>query len=181
MSKLIIEGPTKLSGEINVKGAKNSALKIIPTAILSKEPIRITNLPLVEDIEKSLSLLADLGAEVKRAKDTVEIDPSGINKTELNPVIANKFRASIMFVGPLLARFGQVKFFHPGGCVIGAGGRPIDLFIDGFSSLGAEVKYNEDESYLLTAKQLVGNHYFFNVISVTATEALIMTAVLAKG
>jgi UDP-N-acetylglucosamine 1-carboxyvinyltransferase len=181
MSKFIIEGPAKLSGTIDVKGAKNAALKIIPAAILSKEKIRITNLPNIEDIDKSLSLLEDLGAEVKKEKDVVEIDPSGINKTELNPVIANKFRASIMFVGPLLARFGEVKFFHPGGCVIGASGRPIDLFIDAFKCLGADVKYNKDESYSITAKKLTGCNYFFNVISVTATESLMMTAVLAQG
>lgn len=181
MSKFIIEGQAKLSGEIDVKGAKNAALKIIPAAILSTETILITNLPNIEDIDKSLSLMADLGAGVKREKNAVTIDPSGINKTELNPAIANKFRASIMFVGPLLARFGKVKFSHPGGCVLGASGRPIDVFIDGFTCLGAEAKYN-DGKYALSATQgLKGCNYFFNVISVTGTESLMMTAVLAKG
>jgi len=181
MSKFIIEGPVKLSGEIDVKGAKNSALKIIPAAILSAKTIHITNLPNIEDIDKSLSLIADLGAEVKRDKSTVTIDPSGINKTELNPVFANKFRASIMFVGPLLARFGEVTSHQPGGCVIGASGRPIDLFIEGFGCLGAEIKYTEEEFYHLKAKKLTGCNYFFNVVSVTATEAMMMTAVLAQG
>lgn len=181
MSKFIIEGPTKLSGEIDVKGAKNSALKIIPTAILSTEPIRINNLPNIEDIDKSLSLMADLGAEIKREKSSITINPAGINKNELNPIFANKFRASIMFVGPLLARFGEVKFHHPGGCVIGASGRPIDLFIEGFRCLGADVEYTEDEFYHLKAKKLTGCNHFFNVISVTATEAMMMTAVLAQG
>lgn len=181
MSKLIIEGPAKLSGEIDVKGAKNSALKIIPAAILSTETIRITNLPNIEDIDKSLNLMADLGAEVKREKASATINPAKINRIELNPALANKFRASIMFVGPLLARFGEVKFHHPGGCVIGASGRPIDLFIEGFSCLGAKAEYTSDEFYHLKAKKLTGCNYFFNVISVTATEAMMMTAVLAEG
>ena len=181
MSRFIIQGPTKLSGEIDVKGAKNSALKIIPAAILSTKTIHITNLPNIEDIDKSLSLMADLGAEVRREKSAVTINPAGINKTELNPALANKFRASIMFVGPLLARFGEVKFHHPGGCVIGASGRPIDLFIEGFSCLGATVEYTGDEFYHLKAKKLTGCNYFFNVVSVTATEAMMMTAVLAQS
>ncbi|MFH1661555.1 MAG: UDP-N-acetylglucosamine 1-carboxyvinyltransferase [Candidatus Falkowbacteria bacterium] len=180
MDKLIIQGPAELAGEIEVKGAKNAALKIIPASILSKEKITITNLPNIEDINKSLDLLADLGAEIKRNKDSVEIETKNINKTELNPKIANKFRSSIMFVGPILARFGEVKFPHPGGCVIGAGGRPIDLFLDGFKKFGAEIKTNENH-YHIKAKKLNGCDLFFTTMSVTGTEALMMTAVLADG
>jgi UDP-N-acetylglucosamine 1-carboxyvinyltransferase len=180
MTKLIIQGKAKLSGEIDVRGAKNSALKIIPASILSKETITITNLPNIEDIDKSLNLLADLGAVITRKKNQVEINTANIKKIELNPVFANKFRASIMFVAPLLARFGEVKFPHPGGCVIGAGGRPIDLFLDGFTALGAEVKV-KDGYYNIKTSKLIGNKYFFTLISVTGTEALMMAAVLAQG
>lgn len=180
MSKLIIEGQNKLAGEIDVKGAKNSALKIIPATILSNGITKITNLPNIEDIDQSLNLLKDLGAEIKRNKNSVEIDTSKITKNELNPIYANKFRASIMFVGPLLSRFGEVKFSHPGGCVLGASGRPIDIFIDGFRCFGAEVKYSNGK-YTLTSKGLHGCNFFFNSISVTATEELMMTAVLAEG
>jgi len=99
MSKFIIEGGKKLAGAIEVKGAKNAALKIIPAAILSREKISISNLPKIEDIDKALHLLDDLGAEVNRKEDYLEISTANISKLELNPEFANKFRASIMFVG----------------------------------------------------------------------------------
>ena len=181
MSKLIINGPTKLSGEIEVKGAKNAALKIIPAALLSHEKITITNLPLIEDINKAVNLIKDLGAEVNQQKKCLEIQISNIDKTELNPEIANKFRASIMFVGPMLARIGEVKFPSPGGCVLASGAkRPIDLFLDGFKRFGAEIKI-KNNYYHLKAKKLQACNYFFTTISVTGTEALMMTAVLAEG
>ncbi len=134
----------------------------------------------IEDIDKALQLLDDLGAVINRKGDRLEISTADISKLELNPEFANKFRASIMFVGPILARFGEVKFPHPGGCVIGAGGRPIDLFLEGFKCLGAEIEISGNY-YQLKAKKLKGGNYFFPLISVTATEALMMTAVLAKG
>ncbi|MCK4553913.1 UDP-N-acetylglucosamine 1-carboxyvinyltransferase [Candidatus Parcubacteria bacterium] len=181
MSKLIIQGPTKLSGEIEVKGAKNAALKIIPAALLSREKITIANLPNIEDANKAVNLIKDLGAEVNQQKKCLEIQISNINKTELNPKIANKFRASIMFVGPMLARIGEVKFPLPGGCVLASGAkRPIDLFLDGFKQFGAEIKI-KDNYYHLKTKKLQACNYFFTTISVTGTEALMMTAVLAKG
>ena len=182
MSKYIINGPSKLHGEIEVKGAKNSALKIIPAAILSSEKIIIKNLPDIEDVKQSLALLADLGAKIEKiSSDSIEIDPSQINKTELSGAFAKKFRASIMFAAPLLARFGQVRLSHPGGCVIGAGERPIDLFLDGFTALGAKIE-SDNESYLIkTDGRLSGGHFFFPIVSVTVTESLMMAAVLARG
>jgi UDP-N-acetylglucosamine 1-carboxyvinyltransferase len=183
MSKFIITGPTKLKGEIEVKGAKNAALKIIPASILSQNPITITNLPEIEDVKLSLALLEDLGAKIDYPRPgTAIIDPSGINKTELNPIFANKFRASVMFVAPLLARFGEVKFPHPGGCVIGAGKRDIDVFLDGFTALGAEIYIKEDHYHIKAKDGLQGGEFFFyKLIAVTATEAMIMAATLAKG
>ncbi|MDD4610453.1 MAG: UDP-N-acetylglucosamine 1-carboxyvinyltransferase, partial [Patescibacteria group bacterium] len=142
--------------------------------------ITINNLPNIEDVDKALELIKDLGGEVIRDKNSVKIVMGKINKTQLNPELANKFRASIMFVGPLLARFGEVNFPHPGGCVIGAGGRSIDLFLEGFKCLGAEIK-EENNSYKIKAKKLVGCNYFFTTISVTGTEAILMTSVLAEG
>lgn len=180
MSKFIINGGNLLSGEINVKGAKNAALKIIPAALLSKEKITIKNLPDIEDVSLALNLISDLGADVKRTKGQVEICCENIHKSELLPEIANKFRASIMFVGPLLARFGEVKFPHPGGCVIGAGGRPIDIFLNSYERLGAEIIEGE-KYYQIKAKKLTGCDYFFPLISVTGTESFILTAVLADG
>lgn len=183
MPKFIIDSPAKLKGEIEVKGAKNAALKIIPASILSTETITITNLPQIEDVKQSLALLEDLGAKIDYPRpDTAIIDPSGIAKTELNPAFANKFRASIMFVAPLLARFGEVKFPHPGGCVIGAGKRDIDIFIDAFAAMGVQMDIKEDYYHLKAKNGLKGGEFFFyKNISVTATESLILAAVLAKG
>jgi UDP-N-acetylglucosamine 1-carboxyvinyltransferase len=180
MSKFIIQGPAELSGEISVKGAKNAALKIIPAALLSAGKIEITNLPDIEDIKKALDLIARLGAKVIREGSQVSIDCRQIKQCVLDPEIADKFRASIMFVGPLLARFKEVSFPHPGGCVIGAGGRPIDIFIEGFRSFGTDIKI-DNGLYHLKSKQLKACHHFFPLVSVTATETFMMTAVLATG
>jgi len=180
MPKFIIKGQKPLKGEIAVKGAKNSALKIIPASILSEETIKIKNLPEIEDIGKSLDLLSSLGASIRHKGDEVDIETKDINTGILEPKLADKFRTSMMFVGPLLARFKEVRFPHPGGCVIGAGGRPIDLFLEGFKALGAEVSV-KGNFYEIKAKELKGNEYFFTNISVTGTESLMMTATLAKG
>jgi len=181
MSKFIIEGGHQLSGEIEVKGAKNSALKIIPASILSSEEIKITNLPNIEDVNKSLNLLSTIGAEVNNTKDGVIIKTNNIKSANLSPEIAGKFRASIMFVGPLLARFGQAIFPMPGGCNLASGAkRPINLFLDGFEKFGAQIKKQENY-YELSATRLKGCDFFFPVVSVTATESLMMTATLADG
>lgn len=180
MSKFIIKGPAKLSGEIKVRGAKNAALKIIPAAILSQDRIIIKNLPKIEDVSRSLELVQDLGGKVITTKNGCQIEINKLSKNSLDPSFANKLRASIMFVGPILARVGEVSFPHPGGCVIGAGTRPIDLFIEGFMAMGAEIKLSNG-IYKLRAKRLQGCNYFFTTVSVTGTESLMMTAVLAKG
>ncbi|HOZ53071.1 MAG TPA: UDP-N-acetylglucosamine 1-carboxyvinyltransferase [bacterium] len=180
MSKFIIKGQKKLSGEIRVKGAKNLALKVIPAAILSSEPMKISNLPQIEDIGKSLQLISELGFSVKKEGSNYVIEAKKPKTTDLPAKLADKFRTSVMFVGPLLARFKEVRFPHPGGCVIGAGGRPIDLFLDGFKALGAEIKM-EDRFYYIKAKKLKGCEFFFSKVSVTVTESLMMTACLAEG
>jgi len=181
MSKFIITGGQKLSGEIAVKGAKNAALKIIPAAILSEETITIHNLPQIEDIGKSFDLLTDLGAEIKWTGSSATINTKNINKIELLPKLADKFRTSVMFVGPVLARFGEVKFPHPGGCVIGAGSRPIDLFLEGFKAFGATVEEESGKYYHVKAKKLRAADFFFPLVSVTVTESLMMTACLIPG
>ncbi|MBL7058382.1 UDP-N-acetylglucosamine 1-carboxyvinyltransferase [Patescibacteria group bacterium] len=180
MSKFIIQGGSKLSGTIEVKGAKNLALKIIPASILSSSPITITNLPNIEDVNKSLELIESLGGKVERSSNSCTIDTSNIKNAKLDNHLAGQFRASIMFTAPLLARFGKVEFPHPGGCVLGAGGRPIDLFLDGFAAFGAKISLNE-RSYIIEAPILVGCEFFFNIVSVTATESMLMCACLAKG
>lgn len=170
-----------MSGEIAVSGAKNSALKIIPASILSKEPITIKNLPAIEDVDRSLELLESLGATVTRIKGGVIIDTKNVKTTELEQKMADKFRGSIMFVGVMLARFGEVKFPHPGGCVIGAGGRPIDLFLEGYKAFGAVIDEDHGHFYNISAKKLTPANYFFPLVSVTATESMLMTASIIPG
>ncbi len=181
MPKFIIQGGKPLSGQISVSGAKNSALKIIPASLLSRNTIHITNLPNIEDVDRSLEVLADLGAKIDRQENSVSINTTGITKTELSRVMADKFRGSIMFVGPLLARFKEATFPHPGGCVIGAAGRPIDLFLDGYRAFGAEIKEDHGHAYIIKAKELKATDYFFPLISVTATESMMMTATIIPG
>lgn len=181
MPKFIITGGQELRGEITVKGAKNAALKIIPAAILSPETITINNLPDIEDIGKSFDLLADLGAEVKKQGDSVTINTAKIQKTELSAKLADKFRTSVMFVGPMLVRYSEVKFPHPGGCVIGAGSRPIDLFLEGFKAFGATVEEVAGKHYWVKANKLRAADFFFPLVSVTVTESLMMTACLIPG
>lgn len=180
MSRFIIKGQRPLSGEIRVGGAKNFALKIIPAALLSSEPMVLSNLPEIEDTKRSLEVFQDLGGSVENRRNKTVIQIAHISKRTIEPVFANKFRASIMFVGPLLARAGEAIFPHPGGCVIGAGTRPIDLFLEGFTRLGAQVTI-KDGVYHLTAQKLRGADYFFTTVSVTGTESLMLTAVLAEG
>ncbi len=180
MSKFIIKGKRELNGEIRVNGAKNAALKIIPASLLSTEKITINNLPEIEDINRSLEMIRVLGGGIEQNGKQCQIQIENLNASELPMQLANKFRASIMFVGPILARLGEVKFPHPGGCVIGAGSRPIDLFLEGFQAMGAELEV-KNGYYHLKAKKLKGCEYFFTTISVTGTESLMMTAVLAEG
>lgn len=181
MSKFIITGGKSLTGEIEVAGAKNSAIKILPATLLTEEMVSISNLPNIEDVHRSTELLSGLGARIhKTGPNSCNIETKNINKFELNPEFSKKFRASIMFVAPLLARLGEVKFPHPGGCVIGVGERPIDLFLEGFAALGAEIKI-DGRFYHLKARRLKGAEYFFTTVSVTGTEAMIMAASLAKG
>jgi len=180
MSKFIIQGQKPLQGEISVGGAKNAALKIIPAAILTKEAVVVKNVPAIEDIKRSLEIFEDLGGVVTQNGDQLILRMEQTNKIVLEAKFANKLRASIMFVAPLLARTGEVMFPHPGGCVIGAGLRPIDLFIDGFKAMGAKIEF-KDNYYHISAQRLKGCSYFFTTVSVTGTETFIMAATLALG
>jgi len=180
MAKFIIHGQKPLSGEIAVGGAKNAALKIIPAALLSEEAVSILNLPEIEDIKRSLELFADLGGVIEGEAPSLRLAMPVFNKQILESKFANKLRASIMFVAPILARTGAVSFPHPGGCVIGAGLRPIDLFLDGFAAMGAKIEFS-DGHYHLSAKRLQGCDFFFTTVSVTSTESMIMAACLAEG
>ncbi|MBU1102185.1 UDP-N-acetylglucosamine 1-carboxyvinyltransferase [Patescibacteria group bacterium] len=179
--KFVIIGGKSFEGEIKVKGAKNAALKIFPVALMTQEPIRVSNMPEIEDCQRAQEMLEALGHEIKKVKPgVVDIRYKSKRCVNLPAELVNKFRASIMFVGPLLATCGEVYFPHPGGCVIGAGTRPIDMFLGGFEKMGAKVEISENH-YRLSAKKLKGAQIFFHKVTVTGTESLMTTACLAEG
>ena len=178
MEKYKIIGSHPLTGEIKVVGAKNAALKILAASILSEEICRVSNVPVIEDIKRMAEILASLGAKITWEESTLTIDPSGTKKSSPDPELTKKLRSSIMLAGPLLAKFGEVTMNHPGGCIIGQ--RPIDLFLDGFRALSAEI-FEHGESFTLKAKKLKGAKIVLPKVSVTVTESLMMTACLAEG
>lgn len=178
MSYFEIMGGKKLNGEIEVKGAKNAALKAVAAALLSREKWTITNFPFIEDTNRILEMVEDLGVKVARGKGKVEIEAKTIEKKSLDKFLTKKLRASIILAGPILARTGKVKMFHPGGCIIGK--RPIDMFLNGFQKFGAKLSQREDE-FSLEADKLKGAKIFFPKVTVTGTETMMMTAVLAEG
>lgn len=180
MAKFIIKGGNELKGEINVSGAKNNAQIMFPVALLSEETMTLKNVPRIDGIEKTIELLKDLGVEVEDGGSEIKISAKNLTKLELDEKIADKFRTSVMFVAPMLARFKEVRFPHPGGCVIGAAGRPIDLFLEGFIALGAKVEIGE-HFYHISAKKLKGADFFFTTATVTGTQSMIMAASLAEG
>ena len=181
MEKYLISGKQKLSGEIKVAGAKNEALKIMAASVLSSEPCLIKNIPDIEDIKRMSEILENLGAEIKHdpaLAGQLIIKTNNLKNGNPDDDLVRRLRSSVMLAGPLLARFGQVKMAHPGGCIIGQ--RPIDMFLAGFKALGASIS-QDDNHYTLTAKKLIGAKIVLPWISVTVTEALMMTACLAKG
>lgn len=180
MEQFVVQGQQKLSGEIKVNGAKNCALKILAASLLSKQKITIDNVPEIEDIFRLIEILEDIGARVKRVKaHHFEITPPAKPKLNLDKDLVCKLRASIVLLGPMLARFGKVSLPHPGGCIIGK--RPIDLFIDSFKLLGATVKQQNDAHVFSAPTGLKGQRIVFPKISVTATESVMLAATLAKG
>ena len=176
-----LSGQKKLSGEVKISGAKNAVLPVMAASVLFEDSFLITNVPEIEDLNRMTEIFAGLGIKInKQSQGEYFIDPHGLNKFEIDEETSKRLRASVIFTGPLLARFGELIFPHPGGCVIGA--RPIDLFLDGFQKMGAKVQVRDDK-YFVTAKdkKLQGANIFFKVQSVTATETFIMAGVLAEG
>jgi UDP-N-acetylglucosamine 1-carboxyvinyltransferase len=178
MSKFIINGGKTLKGEISVNGAKNAALKVIAASLLSKEEITITNCPDIEEINRLLEICESIGSEVTRQDDVVKIKTAEITSSSLDPELVKKIRTAVLLIGPILIRTGKLILPHPGGCAIGK--RPIDIFVDGFEKFGAKVKEDQD-GYTFSADKLVGTTFIFPKISVTATEALMVSATMATG
>ena len=180
MSRFVIKGGKPVSGIHRTPGNKNAALPMLAASLLTSEPVTLSNLPIIADVRTMLELIADMGAEVDldTEKRTVRICAAKIRSTHLNKALCGKVRSSILFAGPLLARCGSAKLYPPGGDVIGR--RRIDTHLDGFRQLGASVQVNGAYTFK-AAKGLEAQHILLDEASVTATENLIMAAVLAKG
>jgi len=177
-----LSGKRKLKGQVIISGAKNAVLKIMAASILFKDDLLIKNVPEVEDVFRMTELLKDLGAKVEKiGKNSLLINTQKIKNTSLQKNVAEQMRSSIVLIGPILARFGEVHFPHPGGCVIAE--RPISMFLNGFRGMGSRVLRDKKGIYhmSLEGKKLHGKTIFFNKQSVTATETFLMTAILAKG
>src|SRR5690554_5171362 len=181
MDKLIITGGNRLKGEIRISGAKNSALPILAATLLASEPVTVCNLPHLHDITTMLELFGRMGVQpVVDEKLNVEIDPTTIQSLVAPYELVKTMRASILVLGPLVARFGQAEVALPGGCAIGS--RPVDLHIRGLEALGAEIRV-EDGYIKAKAPEggLRGGLFFFDTVSVTGTENILMAAALATG
>ena len=178
MPKIKIEGDHVLSGTINVSGAKNSAVALIPAAILSDESVTINNLPNISDIDALNEILTYLNAKVEYNDNQIIIDSSAIQNCEIPENISKKLRASYYFMGALLGKFKEVTMYFPGGCSIGK--RPINLHLKGFEMLGAKV-ICEGNKYTIKADKLVGNNIYLDFASVGATINIMLAAVKAVG
>jgi UDP-N-acetylglucosamine 1-carboxyvinyltransferase len=178
LEKLVITGGKKLRGEIRISGAKNAALPILAATILANGESRITNLPELRDIETTKKLLRTLGATVEGSVPVLRIDASNINNVEAPYELVKTMRASVLVLGPLLARFGRARVSMPGGCAIGE--RPIDQHLKGLALLGAEIDLQN--GYVeARAKRLKGAKIYLDMPTVTGTENLMMAAALADG
>ncbi|MDY6891820.1 MAG: UDP-N-acetylglucosamine 1-carboxyvinyltransferase [Pseudomonadota bacterium] len=180
MDKLIIEGGTRLDGEVRISGAKNSALPILAATLLADRPVTVCNLPHLHDITTMLELLRRMGVELMvDEKLSVEIDATTITDLCAPYELVKTMRASILVLGPLLAHFGRAEVSLPGGCAIGS--RPVDLHIRGLEALGAEIVVENGYIRASSRGRLKGARVFFDVVTVTGTENILMAATLAEG
>ena len=179
MEKLLIRGGNKLSGKINCSGAKNAALPMIAATILSDEDITLKNLPYLQDITTMFELLGSMGANITLDESmNFIISCSGIHDTEARYELVKTMRASILVLGPLVAKFGKAKIALPGGCAIGS--RPVNFHLDALEKLGASI--NLENGYIeATAGRLKGANIKFEGVTVTGTENIMMAATLAEG
>jgi len=178
MDKLAIQGGVPLSGEIAISGAKNAALPILCAALLTTEPLHLSNLPRLNDIATLLKLLAQMGVAVQQEGENLTLDASGLHNPVASYDLVKTMRASILVLGPLLARHGEARVSLPGGCAIGA--RPVDQHIKGLQEMGAEI--HVEQGYIeARASRLNGTHICTDMVTVTGTENLMMAACLAQG
>ncbi|MDT8371608.1 MAG: UDP-N-acetylglucosamine 1-carboxyvinyltransferase [Gammaproteobacteria bacterium] len=180
MDKLLITGGVSLQGEIRISGAKNAALPILMGALMADSPVRVGNVPHLHDITTTLELLGRMGVSLTvDERSGVVIDPSTLTETEAPYDLVKTMRASILVLGPLLAKFGKADVSLPGGCAIGS--RPVDLHLRGLQQMGAKIKVENGYIRATSGDGLKGAHILFDQVTVTGTENIVMAATLAKG
>ena len=186
MQKIVVEGGQPLNGEVQISGAKNAVLPILCATLLADEPVEISNVPHLHDVVTTAKLLAGLGAGItidqgtigKGSESGVIVDPRSVNSHVAPYELVKTMRASVLVLGPLLAKYGDAEVSLPGGCAIGS--RPVDLHIKGLQALGADI--NVDHGFIkASAKRLKGARHVFEMVSVGATENVLMAATLAEG
>jgi UDP-N-acetylglucosamine 1-carboxyvinyltransferase len=179
LDKLLIEGGKQLSGQVRISGAKNAALPILAGTLLATEPVTVSNVPHLKDVTTTISLLQMMGARVMvDDRLNVEVDAREVARRTAPYELVKTMRASILVLGPLVARFGEADVSLPGGCAIGA--RPVNLHVAGLQAMGADVVV-ENGFIKARADRLRGAHIVFDTVTVTGTENLLMAAVLADG
>lgn len=180
MESLLIDGGECLVGEVEISGAKNAALPILIASLLAKQPVAIRHVPHLQDVSTAIALLGRLGADVMLDdRMCVHVDTRPVDQVRAPYELVRTMRASILTLGPLLARFGRAEVSLPGGCAIGT--RPVNLHIDAVRALGAEVEVKNGYIIASAPNGLKGAEFHFDCISVTGTENLMMAAVLAEG
>jgi UDP-N-acetylglucosamine 1-carboxyvinyltransferase len=179
LDKLLIDGGATLSGKITCSGAKNAALPILAATLLAERPVTVRNVPHLKDVTTTIALLQTMGVQITIDDQlNVEVDASAVSRLEAPYELVKTMRASILVLGPLVARFGKADVSLPGGCAIGA--RPVNLHVAGLQAMGADV--NVENGFIKArAERLQGAHIVFDVVTVTGTENLLMAAVLAEG
>ncbi len=178
MQKILVTGGPSLTGEVRISGAKNAVLPILCATLLADGPVEVRNVPKLHDVLTTAKLLQQLGAGVERSEGAMTIDPRGVNSHVAPYELVKTMRASVLVLGPLLARYGDAEVSLPGGCAIGS--RPVDLHLKGLQALGADISV--DHGFIkASAKRLRGARHVFEMVSVGATENVLMAATLAEG
>ncbi|HET6783641.1 MAG TPA: UDP-N-acetylglucosamine 1-carboxyvinyltransferase, partial [Pseudoxanthomonas sp.] len=184
MQKIVVTGGNPLNGEVTISGAKNAVLPILCATLLADAPVEITNVPHLHDVVTTVKLLGELGAGISIDEGTlskgsaITVDPRSVNQHVAPYELVKTMRASILVLGPLLAKYGAAEVSLPGGCAIGS--RPVDQHIKGLQALGAEITV-ENGFVKAKANRLKGGRYVFDMVTVTGTENVLMAATLAEG
>lgn len=179
MDKFIIRGGTVLNGTVRISGAKNAVLPLLAATILTDEPMVIKNVPNLQDVNTLIKLIAGLGVTINYQGDTVKVDTSTLDNQFAPYDLVKTMRASILVLGPLLARYGQAKVSLPGGCAIGS--RPVDQHLKALEALGAEIEVEAGYVHAKVDGRLKGGEVVFDMVTVGGTENILMAAVLAEG